>query len=252
MDKVKSIIRGIPGAVPTFRAVREILFRMRWRNQPPSAIFTHIYEGNRWRGAESRSGTGSDISKTRVIIQELPTLCASLNIASILDIPCGDFHWMSRVSLDRVSYTGADIVEKLIDDNDARHKMPNVQFRRLDILTDTLPRVDLIFCRDCLPHFAYADIARALSNFCRTGSGYLLTTTYTEQEKNRNIPTGHWRPLNLQIAPFCLPPPLKLINEQTTEPDGHFGDKSMALWHLDQVREALLFQGMLSLAAGHA
>jgi hypothetical protein len=36
------------------------------------------------------------------------------DVKSLLDIPCGDFHWMRRVNLQGLSYVGADIVRELI------------------------------------------------------------------------------------------------------------------------------------------
>ena len=62
----------------------------------------------------------------------------------------------------------------------------------LDITRDRLPRVDLILCRDVLPHLSFADIARAVDNFKRSGATWLLTNTFVDRPRNDDIPTGAW------------------------------------------------------------
>jgi hypothetical protein len=202
-------------------------------------VFAEIYLTNGWNGTHSCSGTGSDLFQTRVIAREIPVLCADLGVSTLLDVPCGDFHWMSRVDLDGVDYTGADIVDDLITRNQALHGRENVRFRKLNLLSDTLPRVDLILCRDCLVHLPFADVFTALGRICQSGSDYLLTTTFPGRADNADIEMGDWRPLNLQQAPFTLPPPLWTINEGCTEGDGFFDDKSLGLWRVADIRQAL-------------
>lgn len=99
--------------------------------------------------------------------------------------------------------------------------------------------MDLILCRDCLVHFSDEDVFRALRNLARSGSRYLLTTTFPERPVNPPIRTGKWRPLILQAVPFALPPPERLINEQCTEGAGAFADKSLGLWRLETIAAAL-------------
>jgi len=202
-------------------------------------VFTDIYAKNAWGGSDSFSGTGSDLHQTRVIAREIPGLLSDLGAASMLDVPCGDFHWMSRVDLTGIDYTGADIVDALIAANQQRHGRAGLRFRRLNLISDPLPRVDLVFCRDCLVHLPFADIWAALRNIGRSRSEYLLTTTFTDRTANDDIAMGDWRPLNLECAPFLLPPPVRVINEGCTEGDGFFGDKSLGLWRVADIRARL-------------
>lgn len=191
---------------------------------------------------ESVSGTGSDSSQTNVIISELEKLFREYNITSILDAPCGDFNWMSQVNLDGIDYLGIDIVEDLIHLNKENYKdKEGVQFRTGNIITDTLPKVDLIFCRDCLVHFSFADIQKTLKNFKRSGAKYLLTTSFIKHTSNIDIQTGYWRPINLNIPPFAFPTPLKTINEKCTEGGGKHRDKSLVLVELDLILDSNLF-----------
>ncbi|MCX6595971.1 MAG: class I SAM-dependent methyltransferase [Acidobacteria bacterium] len=202
-------------------------------------VFTDICRGNRWGGTESVSGGGSDLFQTRIVRETLPSVLRTFSAHSMLDIPCGDFHWMKHVDLESIDYTGADLVMDLVRRNSQQHQSPNVHFCKLNLLEDKLPKVDVVFCRDCLVHLSFKDVLIALHNICGSDSTYLFTTTFTSRQHNSDIVTGAWRTLNLQVAPFSFPPPLILIDEECTEGDGAFGDKSLGLWKVSDIRESL-------------
>jgi hypothetical protein len=140
---------------------------------------------------------------------------------------------MRSVDLSGVNYIGLDIVKELVDRN-RTYESDHITFRHANLLADRLPRADLILCRDCLVHFCYSDIWRALRNICRSGSAYLLTTTFPTR-CNHDIWTGDWRPLNFEAEPFNFPQPLELIVEGCTELEGEFADKSLGLWRIDDL-----------------
>jgi SAM-dependent methyltransferase len=221
------------------RSIRERAEARRLAGRSADEVFEEIYRRNHWRGDESISGTGSDKQQTARIVEELPRLLRRHGATSMLDIPCGDFNWMSRVDLAGIEYIGGDIVPALVASNTERYARPGVSFRRLDLMSDPLPPVDIVFCRDCLVHFSLADARRALANIAASGSRFLLTTTFPEHPRNRDIPTGLWRELDLESPPFMLGTPLELLNEGCTEGGGTHRDKSLGLWPMDQVREAL-------------
>jgi hypothetical protein len=159
-----------------------------------------------------------------------------MNIKSVLDLPCGDFNWMQRVDMSNVEYIGGDIVEDLIKSNIKQYKeRENITFQVLNLITDTLPKSDLIFARDCLVHLPFKEVNSAINNIKSSGSKYLLTTTFTNRKKNNDIVTGDWRPLNLQEKPFNFPTPILIINENCTENNGQYNDKSMALWDISKL-----------------
>lgn len=195
-------------------------------------IFTQIYHQNVWGNSESVSGSASALSQTKKIIEELPILIQKIGAKSFLDISCGDFNWMKEVELCVDSYIGADIVEELIERNNQKFADRNRNFIRLDITKDDLPEVDIIFCRDCLVHLSFGEILRAIENFRKSNSKYLLTTTFTNQQRNINMITGGWRPLNLQRPPFDFPEPIHIINENCTIRSGKYSDKSLGLWRI--------------------
>jgi len=97
---------------------------------------------------------------------------------------------------------------------------------------DSLPSADVILCRDCLVHFAFADIWRALRNFRASGARYLLTTTFLEHEQNEDIEDGDWRMLNLRRPPFDFAAPFDVLIEGCVEGDGAYADKALGLWRI--------------------
>src|SRR5579885_1138281 len=62
-------------------------------------IFSEIYRSNQWGASESVSGLGSELSATERVREELPKIVREFGVRSMLDIPCGDFHWMRQVDL---------------------------------------------------------------------------------------------------------------------------------------------------------
>ena len=192
--------------------------------------FTNIYEKNLWQSAESKSGPGSELKSTEKIRAELPMLIDKFGIKSILDIPCGDMNWMSTINLDNIKYIGADIVPAIIDSN--RIIYPNKEFKVLDITSDILPKVDLIFTRDCLGHLSNDNVIKAIKNAKESGSRYLLATSFTKWDKNPDIDNGGWKCINLMIHPFYLNP-IYLINEDCKEGYPHYNDKCMILFKLN-------------------
>jgi SAM-dependent methyltransferase len=195
-------------------------------------IFTEIYESNSWTSSESRSGLGSELLSTETIRKELPEVFKKFNIKSVLDIPCGDFNWMNNVDLKEVHYIGADIVENMIEDN--KNNFKDYEFKVLDITEDDLPEVDLIFARDILGHFDYENIEKTIKNIIRSGSKYLLTTSFTKWEYNIDIKNGDWRPINLMLKPFLFKP-IYLINENCFEGDFQYNDKCLILFDLNKL-----------------
>ena len=195
-------------------------------------IFTEIYESNSWTSSESRSGLGSELISTETIRKELPEVFKKFNIKSVLDIPCGDFNWMNNVDLKEVHYIGADIVENMIEDN--KNNFKDYEFKVLDITEDDLPEVDLIFARDILGHFDYENIEKTIKNIIRSGSKYLLTTSFTKWEYNIDIKNGDWRPINLMLKPFLFKP-IYLINENCFEGDFQYNDKCLILFDLNKL-----------------
>jgi hypothetical protein len=142
---------------------------------------------------------------------------------------------MKETVLDLEHYTGVDVVPEIVAENRRMYGNSGRSFLELDIASEVLPKVDVILCRDCLVHFSFEDASNAIRNFKRSGSIYLLTTTFIRFPANVDIRTGDWRQINLEIAPFNFPKPVALIDEKCTHTGGIYADKQLALWRLDAI-----------------
>ena len=217
---------------PLSKLVRKQVEKWRFSRMTMDDVFGHIYRSNKWGSEESRSGKGSSLTQTRQVREALPGLLQSHGIRSMLDLPCGDFHWMKEVDLRGVEYVGADIVPELIAETSARHAGPGRKFLTLNLTADPLPKADLLMCRDCWVHLTAGDIAQAIANIRRSGITYLLATTFTRHAVNGEKIRGKFRMLNLQVAPFCFPAPLEVITEDNLESSHADAGKSLALWRV--------------------
>ena len=179
-------------------------------------FFKRNHTERNWATSETVSGVGSEIRFTRDLHTNLVALIKGLEIASVLDLPCGDLNYMkgilSELKADGVAiqYTGADIASNLIAEN--KKAYPELAFKTLNVVTAALPPADLVIVRDCLVHLPTDLVIEAL---------------------------GGWRTLDLCSAPFNLPPPLEYISENCEEYGGVFIDKSLGIWSPDQIRDAV-------------
>jgi hypothetical protein len=229
VKRLKSFVRSrLPFPVSVWKPAE--YFRMITRS--PEGAFFRIYRENKWRDMDSHSGPGSNLIHTENIRKALPLLIEELHCKSLLDVPCGDFFWMNMIQMD-IEYIGGDIIAELIENNRRQYGSANRRFLLLNLIRDSLPKTDLILCRDCLPHFAYSDIFHAVRNIKASGSTYFLTTTYVGRERNENIPSGRWRPINVQLHPFDFPAPIRVIDEECPEED--YRGKRLGLWRISDL-----------------
>ena len=103
------------------------------------------------------------------------------------------------------------------------------RFRVLDITSDELPKADLVLVRDCLVHLSFDDIRKAIENLKRSGSKWLLATTFPGRSPH-DIKAGQWRPIDMTCKEIGMPNPISVFAENCTEGDGAFKDKSLGLW----------------------
>jgi hypothetical protein len=230
---IKTILIRLPGGV-------SLIERLRARTL--EELFAHYYETNVWRDSESVSGSHSTIGYTATLREQLPGLIAQLGVRRIFDAPCGDYNWFRLLPRnENVTYIGADIVPSLVERNQNTFGNTTTSFRHLDITSDRMPAADVWLCRDCLFHFSDQNIWRAIQNFLDSDIRYVLTTTFPQTKDNRNIPTGDFRLLNLELPPFGFPKPIESIDDWI---EGH-QVKKLALWERDHLRSHLATQGRI-------
>ena len=209
--------------------------RQRSARSDHGEVFTDIYARDLWRlGGESSSGPGSRREHTQRLRTELPRLLSRLGVRRLLDIGCGDFNWMGDTELGVDLYIGVDVVFDVVLENRRRYGSARRRFLLRDMTRDPLPRADLVLCRDVLSHHPDDDLVTALHAIIASRSRYLLASTFIEREENRPIVLGGWRPVNLELAPLSLPPPIDALVE--TPPETGYDDKRLALWDLRDLR----------------
>lgn len=205
-----------------------------------SYIFSKIYKNDLFNSfvdnKESKSGPGSNLEQTAQIMVQIPEIIKKYNVKSILDLPCGDFYWMSKIDLSAIKYIGGDIVKEIIKCNNAKFTKNNITFKQIDIINDPLPKVDMILCRDLFVHLKNEQILLAVKNIKKSSSKYLLTTTHKKITQNIDInEIGTWRPINLENAPFFFKSFVDEIYENCTESEGRFNDKYLVLYLIDKL-----------------
>jgi hypothetical protein len=192
-------------------------------------LFEIIYRTNAWCSTGSRSGPGSDSRHGGSAMEQLRALLVRHEIRSMLDVPCGDLSWIAELSLAEIRYTGVDIVPEIIERNRSQFGPTGRSFLASDLTVDRLPSADLVLCRDGIVHLSDADAVNALRNISRSGSRYLLATHFPATPVNLDIATGRWRPVNMCLAPFNLPPPVEEIADVDFFPAS---GKTLGLWKL--------------------
>ena len=165
----------------------------------------------------------------------------------MLDAPCGDYNWFRLIVWkNEIDYIGGDIVKPLIESNQARYGGERTKFVLLDIVNDPLPEAELWICRDCLFHFSERDIMLTINNFLKSNIRYLLTTSHPDCNINHDIPTGSFRPLNLQLPPYSFGQPVFRINDWNK---GWLA-KHLVLWERETLKNRLALNKVFQSVVG--
>lgn len=205
--------------------------------------FRFIYKNRYWdnnKEGASLSGSGSSIGASQNLSRELSVFINKNNIASILDVPCGDWKWMSKLNLDKISYVGGDIVQEIINDNSKKYPFKNIAFIKLNLMTDNLIASDLIIVRDLLVHLKNNDIYRCLINIKNHDFKYIGLTHYPATLENKETKFGdRWRALNLLIKPFGLNKPDFILSDNSEDNSVDEG-RTLAIWKKENFTKNLL------------
>lgn len=200
----------------------------------PREVFGEIYRRNIWGYKETASGGGSTLHNTQKVRENLPGLVAELGIDTLLDLPCGDLYWLSKIEFPVSRYIGGDIVPQLIERTRERYGRPDRTFVQIDICSDPLPYADMLLCRDCFIHLSEDMIFRAINNILRSEIKYLLTTTFPGG-RNRSISTGDFFTIDLRAEPYNFPAPVRMLEDWVPP----FDRRYLALWEVETLRKVL-------------
>ncbi|EOD32187.1 hypothetical protein EMIHUDRAFT_202817 [Emiliania huxleyi CCMP1516] len=205
-------------------------------------MFEQIYKSGTWQHGNASlplSGTGSTAEASANARIALAAALGRTRARSVLDAPCGDFTWM-RLMLPTfarlgVHYTGVDIARPQIARLQAEFEgTAGVEFRVGDLVVEPPPRATagLIFSREMTQHLNPEEVLRVLHHWSRSGSRYLLQTTYRLKDgSNRNfdrVSRGSHSMIDFERVPFSLPPPIA----SWVEDDTHTHTERLALWRL--------------------
>lgn len=191
--------------------------------------FTDIYENNEWGSFVTPSGPGSEIRATRNAVKALRDVIKIHHISSMLDVGCGDFSWIKEIlDFTPVWYRGVDIVQPLIDKNVYGPDPVGGMFYKACFICEPLPKVSLIFCRQALQHLAWTNVVLAIDNFKRSGSKWLLATTFANDYSGPSTDDGGFFPYNLEDSELELGVP------EETWPESEYSGayEQLGLWRL--------------------
>jgi hypothetical protein len=195
-------------------------------------IFNEIFNQNVWGSNQSVSGPGSTLEATKILRTKLRYTFSLLGIRTLVDAPCGDMNWMRHIDYNFAKFIGIDIVQVLIENLRKESFPAHYHFQVNNIITDILPVADAVFCRDCLVHLPFNSISSVQSLWKSAGFKYAFVTTFPNHLVNVDCAIGHWRPLNMEVAPFYWRKPLFLLNEASPDPNIPYSDKSIGVWGL--------------------
>lgn len=179
-------------------------------------IFYLTYKTNHWnkyKEIESNnlivSGPGSipGSNQTNNIIKNLDIFIKYNKIKSILDMPCGDFSWMSKLIQmnSNVLYTGYDIVKEMIDLNNKRFSSDKIKFFVKDIVEEkSFDDFDFVFVRDFFIHIMNDDIIKILNVIKKSKIKFFACSSSANINFNKDVIIGRYRQLNIEIKPFYL------------------------------------------------
>ncbi|WP_434619330.1 class I SAM-dependent methyltransferase [Tabrizicola sp. M-4] len=188
-------------------------------------------------GAETVSGAGSTLAYTEDLRPALARVFRELEIRSVVDAPCGDFNWMSRVDLEGIDYTGLDIVEEIIAANEEKYRAAGRTFAVADATKDALPAADMLICRDLLLHLPFRNIGDLLANVAKSRFDWVLITSYVNEKNSDILRPGLARQVNLCAAPFGFPRGAETLRIPDWVPG--FPERHLVLYRMDAFRDCV-------------
>jgi SAM-dependent methyltransferase len=172
--------------------------------------FENIYKDATW-GANAEkvgsSGPGSTLESTFLYRKYLEKFLKDAEIRSVVDAGCGDWEFSQAIDWTGIDYKGFDIVPAVIEEDKKKYGKPHIQFFVGNIVTDDLPRADLLICKHVLQHLPSADVQQFLKKQLPKYKHVLIMNgvdPITLTSDNPDIPVGAYRHLDMTKPPFNL------------------------------------------------
>ena len=186
-------------------------------------VFNSIYKSNYWNKSkkfnaniQSLSGPGSipNSIQTNHLLKELEKFFRNNDVKKILDAPCGDCAWISKIFNSDLNYTGIDIVDDLVKQNKLKYEKNNIKFYCRDISQiDQFDDYDFVLMRDFFIHLPIETIKKILNNLKNSKCKFFAFNNYEGVKLNKDIATGQHRKINVLEEPFNLNEPHHKILE---------------------------------------
>jgi SAM-dependent methyltransferase len=174
-------------------------------------------------------GPGDVHKNSKKLIELLPEVLEKLDIKSFTDVGCGDFMWLNKLDWSEIKYTGLDIVERMMQEN--QKKYPELTFKYMNLIEEVPPKSDMIFLRSVLIHTSIDGCLKMIENIKKSGSKYLMASTLPYIDENLDTSCLWLVKRNLQIEPFNFKEPLFLIPEMDRNDINNY----MGVWKIDEL-----------------
>jgi SAM-dependent methyltransferase len=163
--------------------------------------FEEIYRRNLWGFS---SGHGSLPSVTKGYRKFVENFIRNNSVKSVLDFGCGDWQFSRFIDFSNVDYVGVDVVPSLIQENSRKFSKENIKFFLSPVRFSELLTTDLLIVKDVLQHFSNNEVFAFISILGKYKYALITNCVLPEEELNKPIKSGEFRPLDLRKPPFSL------------------------------------------------
>jgi len=170
-------------------------------------IFDFVYTAGLWgvdpQTRQGISGWGSLEATTGPYRQYVESFLTERNIATVVEIGCGDWQIGRAMDWHGADYLGIDVSQVVLQ-NTRKYAGAHVRFMEGDARTIELPPADLLLAKDVLQHWSNADVLAFLPKLARYRFA-LITNGHNPdlpRRPNMDIRVGDYREMDLALPPF--------------------------------------------------
>lgn len=172
--------------------------------------FVTIYRDKLWgvnEENEGYSGGGSDLENVRPYYVYLTNFLREHDIRSVVDLGCGDWTFSRFIDWTDIDYIGYDVVDSVIQKDQARYGSSHIQFIHANFLNEEVPQADLMICKHVLQHMPNQDVMAFLKLLPKFKHCLILNAAPTEEGNQEHLirdvfPFWEDRGIDLTQAPF--------------------------------------------------
>ncbi len=182
---------------------------------PTKEAMSQVYDLGLWGSSEDVFYSGEGSHRKELIepyVLEVTSFLKSFAVPQVVcDLGCGDFNIGQQLVAYSKKYWAIDIVPELIEYNKKKFEQKNLEFKCLDIATDTLPKADIIILRQVLQHLSNTEVLKVVEKL--KSYGYVILTEHLPNGDfipNKDIISGQGIRLKKQSGVNLLKSPFNL------------------------------------------